>query len=197
MGRKSNLLLIGVLVLVFGALGYFVSDWYFSRSNSVEAVQPAPQSLAPVAAVPSISSELVGSKLPTFSLPDLEGKAHTGAEWQGKILLLNFWATWCPPCRKEMPGFINLQDEYRDEGFQVVGIAIDEIDAVRDFSDTLGVNYVILIGETDAIALSSKLGNHFGALPYSVLVDREGLIRMVKPGELSEAALEAELAKLL
>ena len=86
--------------------------------------------------------------LPEFSLPDTTGTIHSISEWQGKILVINFWATWCPPCLKEIPEFIQLQAEYADQNVQLIGIAIDEPELVDDYISFININYPILIAET-------------------------------------------------
>ena len=135
--------------------------------------------------------------LPDFSLPDLNARSRRSGEWLGKVLVLNFWATWCPPCRKEMPVFIALQDELGDKGLQFVGIAIDERSKVQEFVDFLGVNYPILLGENDAVQLSHDLGNRFRGLPFTVIFDRTGRVSHIQAGELQRSALEAQIKPLL
>lgn len=142
-------------------------------------------------------SGVLGQPRPDFRLPDIEGQVRSISEWDGKVLVVNFWATWCPPCRKEMPAFIELQEQYADKGLQFVGIAIDEKDKVIDFSDTYGVNYPMLVGDLDAIKLGKAYGNRFGALPYTVIIDRGGNIRFTQRGELPRDIAEAEIKKLL
>ena len=138
-----------------------------------------------------------GSKRPDFSLPDLEGTQHAISEWDGKVVLVNFWATWCPPCREEMPAFISLKETYGEQGFEIIGVAIDELGAIADFADTLGVNYPVLHGQADASAVTRQYGNKIGALPYSVLLDRDGIVRFTRAGGLSKRKLESELKKYL
>ena len=132
-----------------------------------------------------------------FSLADINGVLHQSEEWQGKILVVNFWATWCPPCRKETPMFVELQDIYADRGLQFLGIAIDEIGKVKDFVDSYAVNYPTLIGEKDAVALAKKYGNRFGALPYTVIINREGIIVHAQAGEMKREKTEKILLSLL
>jgi len=123
--------------------------------------------------------------LPDFNLPDSSGVQHSISEWAGKILVINFWATWCPPCRREIPEFIVLQKQYAANGLSFIGIAIDEKDAVEEFMKSAGINYPMLIGGNDGIVLANQLGNSVGAVPYTVIVDRSGQIIYQHPGELS------------
>jgi thiol-disulfide isomerase/thioredoxin len=144
-----------------------------------------------------VAEALIGKLRPAFELIDTDDKMRSVDEWNGKVLVVNFWATWCPPCRKEMPAFIELQEKYGKDGLQFVGIAIDEKDKVVDFSDTYGVNYPMLLGTLDAIELGKQFGNRFGALPYTVIIARDGKIAFTIRGELEKHTAEAEIKKLL
>lgn len=126
------------------------------------------------------------SPLLEFSLPDVTGKQHDISEWQDKIRIINFWATWCPPCLKEIPEFIKLQDEYNDRGIQFIGIAIEDKAAVEEYSKTIKLNYPMLIGGDQAIELSHQLGNIINAVPFTLIVNRQGQIIHRQPGELSK-----------
>lgn len=139
----------------------------------------------------------IGSHRPEFSLPDLEGVQHKLSKWDGKVLVVNFWATWCPPCRKETPAFVELQEKYGAQGLQFIGVAIDEKDNVEDFADTYGVNYPMLLGNLDAINISKQYGNRFGTLPYTVIVDRKGKINFIQRGELLKTTAEEKIKALL
>ena len=136
-------------------------------------------------------------ELPAFAYPDLEGVSRSSEEWLGRVLVVNFWATWCPPCRREMPDFIEFQERHGAQGLQFVGIAIDSEQDVADFADSIGVNYPILLGETDAIALSQSLGNRFSGLPFSAIFDRSGKLVHTQAGELKQADLEQYAIPLL
>ncbi len=131
------------------------------------------------------------------SFPDLEGKAQPLKQWRGKVMVLNFWAPWCPPCREEIPDFIQVQEQYRAKGVVFVGVAIDEAQNVQSFADETGINYPILLGGTEGVELSSKVGNRLGGLPYTVIIDRQGNIAAAQVGGLSRADLEGVLKKLL
>lgn len=117
-----------------------------------------------------------------FIFPDTTGVERHVSEWKDKILIVNFWATWCPPCRKEMPEFVRLQNEYAANNVQFVGIAIDEIEPVAEYISTHKINYPILIGNDGGIELARELGNVIGALPFTVVIDRNGNIVYTQPG---------------
>lgn len=133
---------------------------------------------------------------PEFAIADLDGEIRNIKEWDGQVILLNFWATWCPPCLSEIPGFVELQDQYGEQGFQVIGIAIDEEEAVREFVARLKINYPVMAAEFEALELSSRYGNRMGALPYSVFINRKGEISDMITGELSKIEAETMLKKL-
>ncbi len=140
---------------------------------------------------------LLGQPAADFCLPDLEGSEHCVDEWAGKVRVINFWATWCPPCQRETPLFVELQETYGARGLQFIGVAIDDADKVRDFIDTHGVEYPMLIGQDEAIAAAKRYGNRYGALPYTVIVDRENRIRHIVHGELSRNEARTEILPLL
>ncbi len=187
MSQPAFLGLLVVIALLAGFGGY---GFYHLGQPS----EPAP---AQAAVTPAASNGVVGMARPEFSLPDLEGTARHISEWDGDVVLVNFWATWCPPCLKEMPAFVEVQEEYGARGVTIVAVAIDEENAVRDFVNTYGINFPVLIGETEAMTVTRDYGNRFGALPYSVLYDREGKIRFVKAGELHKDTFVRELKPLL
>ncbi len=129
------------------------------------------------------------SPLPEFSFPDLSGRQHSISEWRDKILIINFWATWCPPCREEIPELIELQRQYSVKGLQIIGIAIEDQETVSEFVDFADINYPILIAGDQGIALASQLGNSIGAVPYTVVVDRQGQIIYRQPGQITKENL--------
>lgn len=120
------------------------------------------------------TAESLGALSPEPRLTDLEGKERSIGEWRGKVVVLNFWASWCSPCREEMPEFKRLQEEFGDRGLQFIGIAIDEADAVREFLQASPVNYPILLGDEKTPDWANRLGNRISALPFSVIIDRDG-----------------------
>ncbi|MDD5579237.1 MAG: TlpA disulfide reductase family protein [Methylobacter sp.] len=137
------------------------------------------------------------SPLPEFSLPDLSGVQHNIYEWQGKILIINFWATWCPPCLKEIPEFIALQEQYSNKGVQFIGIAIDEQEAVSHYLKSTKINYPVLMGEDKGVALAHQLGNIVDAVPFTLVVDQHRQIIHRQPGELSKEQILKLIASLM
>lgn len=132
-----------------------------------------------------------------FSLPDLNGQQQKFSQWNNKVVLLNFWATWCPPCRREMPDFIEIYNQYKDKDFVVVGVGIDDQQKIAKFVKHLNVNYPILTGGRTAMQVSYQYGNHSGALPYSIIIDKQGIVRYRAGGLISKHKLLAQIEPLL
>ncbi len=136
---------------------------------------------------------------PAFRLSGLDGGERSVSEWDGKVLLVDFWASWCIPCRAEMPTFNDLRAEYGDQGFEIVGIAADDLDKVEAFIAQIPIDFPVVYGDVfDMMDLSAEYGNTYGGLPFNVFVDREGMIRYVqKPGEVTFEEAEEILLRLL
>jgi thiol-disulfide isomerase/thioredoxin len=133
---------------------------------------------------------------PDFSLTDLNGKIRNISEWNNKILVVNFWATWCPPCIKEMPLFVEIQHDYGEIGLQIIGIAIDKHEAVQKFVQENYINYPILEGD-DVINISKSFGNRLGALPFTAVVDRDGNVVVRHVGDLNLREVKEKILSLL
>lgn len=121
-----------------------------------------------------------------FSFPDMDGRVQAVSQWRDKILVINFWATWCPPCLKEIPEFIQWQQAYRAKNLQFVGIAIDDRESVADYLQRVAVNYPLLIAGDEGSVLAHQLGNIINAVPFTVIVDQQGQIVHRQPGELTK-----------
>ncbi len=134
---------------------------------------------------PAANRVINSQLLPEFNLPDLLGNRHAINEWQGKVRVINFWATWCPPCLKEMPEFNGLQRQYASKGLQVIGIALDDIDPVKEFVAANKIDYPILMGEEQGIKLARDLGNVTETVPFTAIVDKSGAIVKTHMGELT------------
>lgn len=131
-----------------------------------------------------------------LGFPDLDGRQQPMSQWRGQVVVLNFWASWCAPCREEMPDFVALRSQFRPSGVEFVGIAIDNPANVAQFLRQQPVNYPILIGEGAAHSLARQLGNPSGALPYTIVLDRDGSIVLRHLGRLPRATLETALRKI-
>ncbi len=164
--------------------GFIFNNWQHEKklaATKVNATQETP----------------VSNIRPLFKLKDLQGKVRDVKEWDGQVLMINFWATWCPPCRKEMPAFIKVQEKYKDKGFTIVGIALDKKQDVIDFTDPMGMNYPILMAEQEGPVLTKAYGNRLGVLPYTVIIDRKGNIVQRQRNELSFEQVEGMIKPLL
>jgi len=176
--RQLAVTLVAVAALL---AGFYLSARHFAEPTGI-ATTTAPGQLS--------SSNLIGTLRPDFRLGSNKGEFVTPADFEGKMLLINFWATWCAPCRDEMPMLMDLQRKHGPEGLQVVGIALDDVQSARNFVNNYGITYPILLGAADVMDTSAAYGNLEGVLPYSVLVDRNGIIRWqyggkIRPNEIS------------
>ncbi|MDT8321194.1 MAG: TlpA disulfide reductase family protein [Xanthomonadales bacterium] len=183
---KPTVLIMLVVAVAASAGGYFLAM----------RLSPAPQASSTPVAAPR-QEDLVGQPRPDFSLSNLQGRLISAGEFDGKVLLLNFWASWCAPCVEEMPMLSELQRNYAGRGLQVLGIAVDDEGKARDFARELGVVYPVLAGQGQGMVLGRRYGNSSGMLPYSVLVDRSGIVRWVYLGALGREELERRIGILL
>ena len=141
--------------------------------------------------------ELTPRPAPQLALPALGGDKFDFKRLRGKVVLVNFWATWCPPCLKEIPGFIRLQEKYGKAGLQFVGISVDNPEAVARFWQDMKINYPLLLADDTTYDLMAAYGNARGGLPYSVLISIDGTIVATRLGAYDEVELENILQPLL
>jgi thiol-disulfide isomerase/thioredoxin len=127
---------------------------------------------------------------------DTRGRAQTLGQFQGKVLVVNFWATWCAPCREEMPAFKRLQERWAGRNVQFVGLADEEPGRVEAFGRDLGINYPLWVGGDQVGELSKRLGNRLGALPYTVVFDSAGRVVETRVGPYTEAMLDSRLKSI-
>jgi peroxiredoxin len=179
--KFSHKLLIATLLLAAAAAGY-------NLAYILHPAEPSPP-LKPIA-----PAALIGLYRPEFTLPDLTGYPQSVSKWDGQVLLINFWATWCAPCREEIPGFMAVRRQLQEKGFEIVGIAVDRPEFVTEYARDLAITYPLLYGEEDAIAVGRLYGNQQGTLPYSVLVDAKGHIAHIHN---SGVLRESELSQLV
>ena len=162
-----------------GAVAYVAYDQLKARTPPPAAAPATPA-----------TSPLVET-LPAFQLADRDGQMRSLQDWPDRALIVNFWATWCAPCRREIPLLQQLQRDHADEGFQVVGIAVDFRDKVLAYADEMQIGYPLLIGEQEALDAAAAFGVATVGLPFTVFSDRRGRIVTAHLGELTAA--EADL----
>ncbi|MCL2656371.1 MAG: TlpA family protein disulfide reductase [Betaproteobacteria bacterium] len=179
MNRK----LVGLLIVVV-ALGAGFAGWLAHERADTQAL------------VPSNASAQAVAKLWALQLPDAEGKPQALAQWQGKTLVLNFWASWCPPCREEMPLLSQTQTKWQAQGVQIVGVGIDEASSIRKFSDAHKLPFPLLVAGLEQVSLTEQLGNSVQGLPFTVIIDPEGKLRHVKLGPFRGDQLDRLLESL-
>ncbi len=169
---RNSLLVVIALTAVIA--GYVASRWMFE---------------------PTVED---GRSIPVdFSLPDVHGKERSLSEWQAKPVVLNFWATWCGPCREEVPLLISAQKRYQKQGLRVVGVAIDNQESVAAFAKEMKIDYPLLIAEEAGLLLMSRYGNSRGFLPYTVMISRDGAIVSRHLGGYSDKELTETLNLLV
>ncbi len=169
------------IVIASAAILALAAGSYFA----VRTLQPKPAATRP-------ATGLLGT-----TLPDVEGRPQRIEQWRGKVVVVNFWATWCAPCREEMPLFVRVQNEWGERGLQFIGIAVDQVEKVKPFARELELNYPILIGGFGAMELSRALGNTVMALPFTVILDRQGNIAYEQLGVVKPETLRRTLETLL
>jgi thiol-disulfide isomerase/thioredoxin len=172
-------LAIAATALVFAVAGVLVYQW---RAGAFDS---GPD---PVAA---------GQRILAARLTGLEGAPLSLEQWRGKVLVVNFWATWCAPCREEIPEFIKLQSAHGPHGVQFVGIAVDTAERVAVYAKEMGINYPLLVGGLETMELAREVGDRAGVLPYSLVIDRSGRVVGTTVGILRPEKLEKMLLPLL
>jgi thiol-disulfide isomerase/thioredoxin len=146
---------------------------------------------------PAVPPPATAASLMQAALPDLAGQSQPLSQWNGRVLVVNFWATWCAPCREEIPALIRVQDKLGPKGLQIVGIAIDQAERVRPYTAQMRINYPVLIGELEAMDLAQQAGNQNGGLPFTVILDRSGKPVRTELGGLNQEKLERLVQPML
>ncbi len=174
---KKTLLIFAVIILIFA--GCSNSEAQKESKKSSNEKQTETQTI---------------KKMPEFELKNIDGETVSSDDFDNKVLLVDFWATWCPPCRKEIPGFINLYEKYKDKGVEIIGISLDkDMDKLESFVDENKINYTVLIG-------NKEIADAFGGIqgiPTTFIIDRNGNVEFKQVGLASEKKFEEELKKVL
>lgn len=185
-------LLVIAAVAASGVIGFLVS-----RSLEEGERKPPAQAAAPAQLPARAPDQEGGEALLAAAYPDLNGVNQPLSQWKGKVLVVNFWATWCEPCKKEIPEFVKVQAKFQNEGVVFVGIALDDRDKVAAMSKELGINYPVLIAPLSAIDISKSAGNKMSALPFTAILSRDGRVVLGKLGGLDESGLVQAISPLI
>ncbi len=151
---------------------------------------------APAATETAATPDMQGGVYPSFSLPDETGRPRDFSEWHGKHRVVNFWATWCPPCRREIPLLKKFQEQHADAGIQVIGIAVDKPEEVVIYAEAAEFNYPILVGQQEAIAIAENSGVEMIGLPFTMIVAADGELINTHLGEIHQEELDRIAAVL-
>jgi thiol-disulfide isomerase/thioredoxin len=154
---------------------------YLSRVQ-VDVIEPVVEVEAPAA------PEIV--RYPSFTMNDMDGNPRDFSEWDGRHRLLNFWATWCAPCRREIPLLKEFQAEQGDDGILIMGVAVDYPEEVAVFAEAAEFNYPILVGQEEAMTVAESSGIQFIAMPFTMIVSRNGELLGAYLGELHRSHLD-------
>jgi cytochrome c biogenesis protein CcmG/thiol:disulfide interchange protein DsbE len=191
---KARKLFCLILVLMFIAGGCKKKEPEPTQQEQAE-VEAIEKPKTPAVAVEKAPPETAGNPAPSFTLQDLNGKQVSLSDFRGKVVVLDFWATWCPPCVKEIPHFIELYEQYKDKGFAMVGISVDRegVSVVKSFAGKHRINYPILMtdGQVD------KAYGGITGIPTTFVIDRAGNIRQKYVGYRDKAVFEADIKALL
>lgn len=184
-------LLIAALLVLAAAGGFLLRqsmdhDDATAASGGGAAADTATQSAADAATPVTVA----------FTLPDLEGNMRDFSEWDGKARIVNFWATWCAPCRREIPLLKKTQQEFAASGLQIIGIAVDFTDDVIAYAQDAEFNYPILVGQEDAMAVAESSGVQFIGLPFTMVVAPGGQLLSVHLGEIHEPEIRSIVEQL-
>lgn len=176
------------LALLIAAISTLAAIYgYFFAQRQTEALPPAES--APTA-------DAAGHLL-SLTLPDLSGQPQALSQWKGKVLVANFWATWCPPCKEEMPEFSRISIEHADNGVQFVGISVDSAEKVAAFQKEIAVSYPLLVAKLEIMDLAADLGNRPKGLPFTVVLRPDGQMQQAKLGKFAAADLEKAIQSAL
>jgi thiol-disulfide isomerase/thioredoxin len=173
-----------VAVAAIAAAAGFLAYWTLLKPRAAMEIIEGPIEVQEAAAEPATENGALPETLPDFTLGDLSGTPRSIRSWPGKSMVVNFWATWCAPCRREIPLLRELQRQHGAEGFQIVGVAVDIREDVIKYAQEIGIDYPVLIGEQDGLDAVNKFGQGSIGFPFTVFTDNRGRIVLFHLGEI-------------
>lgn len=176
MANKVNTIIISLILILSVGFGF---QYFFRGSHSGHGNNKSTQPLF------------------AATFPDENGKPQSLQQYAGKIVVLNFWATWCEPCREEMPELSALHDAHKDNNIVVLGLAVDDVAAISDFSKETKVSYPLFAADMQGMEIASNLGNDKSVLPFTVIINADGSVTKTYFGRISKALLEETLVTLI
>jgi thiol-disulfide isomerase/thioredoxin len=176
---NRNFVLFAVIAILFTSIGAYFGNLHRQGDGAQTAT----------------TSQLADPLFAT-SLPDLSNQNQALAQWKGKILLVNFWATWCTPCVQEMPELSALQSGAHAKNMQIIGIGVDSADNMREFSSKYKISYPLYVADMSGSALLRKLGDQAGGLPFSILIAPDGQVKKTYLGRLKMDEVQRDIAAL-
>jgi thiol-disulfide isomerase/thioredoxin len=187
----KKILLVAAIGLVAGALGAAIHLNSKQKAEAEAATVAAAEASA--AAAEEEAERPLATVLPEFTLKNRDGQMQSIKSWPGKSLIINFWATWCGPCRREIPLLMKIHEQRAKDGFVVVGVAIDFHDEVVKYADEMKINYPLLSGEQDGMAAADAFGVNSLGLPFTIFTANDGRIVTLHMGEIHEPQLKIVL----
>ncbi len=190
--------LLGMLLLSAGCNSEDASSVNEKESLSMPAETGAAQERSKTSSMALPERTNIAWEMSPFYLKDLQGEMHTLEDWKGKVIMMNFWASWCGPCQYEIPEFVQYQDQYGDKGLQLIGIGVDEKRKLQNVARSLNMNYPTLVLEPSAAGnLMRKWGNDAGVIPHTVVIAPDGRIKYIHRGQMEEEAFNTYVLPLL
>jgi len=205
-------LLVGIFFIVIAIVftGYYVTE-IRSKPPSSHQDEATPQQATTKTETNNTSPQVARTATTTLpdmtnnawemneiKLPNTKGEVHSLNEWKGKVIMLNFWASWCAPCQFEIPRFVHYQDKYADKGLQIIGLGLDQADKLGNVERSLEMNYpTLVIPEEDQARLMAKWGNSQSIVPYTVIIASDGTMEYIHRGALDDDAFQRHVLPLL